>query len=231
MTDEIQVTSPARLFINGETLTAENVDKEIDNVLQELRKTNDPTVVDNAISTMIGLSKVSLFSLAHLLYGFNLWWLDTEQDKARGDTFEDYIESVHGLNPTVMGRYVSIWHKRDTGQFPKAITMRPIKDQQAIADALDQGYEISEEHWEELEDASNNTQVHAILRKIKGKEPTKASYVGYLERSGDVVYWHQEQRFHVGYIKPVEQAENELERKVLEKVKARALSGLGLIEK
>jgi hypothetical protein len=229
--NEIQTTSPARLLINGETITGDNIDKEIENVIAELRTTNDTAVVDNAITTMIGLSKISLFSLAHLLYEFNLWWLDTDQENIRGDTFEDYIESVHNLNPTVMGRYISIWHMRANGMFPDGIENRPIKDQQAIAKALEQGYEISDEQWDELRDAGNTNEVNKILREVKGKEPTKASYVGYLERSGDIVFWHQEQRVHVGFIKNPDDADNEFERKVLEKAQARAINGMGLIER
>jgi len=231
MIDEIQVTSPARMFINGETLTPENIDSGIEYELAELNKTNDSHVIDNAITTMIGLSKISIFSTAHLLYGYQNWWERTDQNNIKGDTFDDYIESVHGITPTTTRRYISIWHKRDAGLFPDEIINRPIKDQQAIADTIDQGYSISEEQWEMLKDAGNNTEILKILREIKGKSPTKASYVGYLERTGDIVYWHQDTRVHVGYLRLPEMAENDLERAVLEKAKARAVSGMGLIER
>jgi len=230
--NEIITNSPARLLINGETITADNIDSEIDNVIAELQKTNDPTIMDNAITTMIGLSKVSLFSLAHLLYGYNLWWLDTNQDDVRGDTFEDYIQSVHGLNPTVMGRYVSIWHHRMAGEFPDEIKALPLTFQSDIATKLlDEGYNPTEEEWEDLADAPNTSHLNRVIREIKGKPPTKASYVGYLERNGDIVFWHQDQRFNCGYIKLPEMADDDLERRVLEKVKARAIKGLGLKEK
>ena len=232
---DIETYTPARLLIDGQTLTQQDFEQAIDDVIAELDTTDNRDAVDNAITTMVGLNTVSKFGLSKLMYYYSKWWERTEQSVIHGDTFDDYISSTHGLDPTVMKRYASVWHKRDTGAFPKEIWDRPIKDQQEIASTLDQGYEITEEQWQAIIDAPTGNSGSAIIRNVtreaKNKPPSKSAYVPYLERSGDIVVWHLEEPYNVGHLKNPKLATNPIERKVLDKIWTRAISGMGLIEK
>ena len=231
MNDSIEVVSPARALIDGNTITETDIEGAIDEMLVALNETNNPEYMDNAIETMIGMNKFSMFGLAKILYGYSNWWERTNQDEVRGDTFEDYINAQHGLNPIVMSRYISIWHKYETKQFPDEIKNRPLKDQQEIASVIDQGYEITEDDWRQLIEAQNDTAVRQITRRLKGKKARKSAYVPYLERSGDITIWHLDSKYHVGFLKNPKDTDDPIEKKVREKIWNRAISSLGLIVK
>lgn len=232
MNDELAPLSPSKALINGDTITEENVKDAINSALNELNKTNDNRKIDQILTNLFGLEKITKFAIAQLLYGYEKWWDETGQAEKRGDTFKDYFESVHSGNLVVMRRYITVWKYRDAGMFPSEAELLPVTYQQDIATKLlDEGYELTEEQWDSLIDSQNTGQLSKRIREIKGKEPTKASYLMYLERDGNVVCWHQDERFFVGFLKPPEQADTDLERRVLEKVRTRALNNLGLIEK
>lgn len=229
--DELTTRSPARSLINGDTLTEENVGEAIDLALEELNETDNNLKIDAVIKNLLGLKKLTDFSLSKLWYGYEKWWVRTGQSTKRGDTFVDYMEVVNGIKPLQLKRYISVWRCREEMGVPDTFGELPLTYQVDISTKLlEDGFDPDEGQWDELLEAQNTGHLSAIIRKIKGTEPTKGSYVTYLERSGDIVCYHQDQRVHVGFLKRVEDAEDALERRVLEKMKSRAINGMGLIE-
>ena len=216
-----------RMLIDGSTLTAVDVERAIDDVILELNETGDVHGVNNALETLIGMSKFSVFYQCKILHGFSKWWIKTDQDSIKGDNFFDYVTSQHDLpNPLTIERYINLWEHYERGTLIDGIKDRPLSEQIAIASvAEDDRYTITEENWEELVDANNGTEVRGILRKIKGKEPTKGSYVLHLGREGELYVWHQGQRVYWGQVKLPNGTTDPIEKRVIEKMCSRLKNG------
>lgn len=220
-------SNETRMLINGSTLTAVDVEKAIDDVIVELNETGDVHGVNNALETLIGMSKFSVFYQCKLLHGFSKWWVNTDQDAVRGDTFFDYVISQHDLpNPLTIERYITLWEHYERGTLLDEIKNRPLADQIAIVAVVeDDRYEIKEDDWEDLVDARNGAEIRRILRHVKGKSPTKGSYVLHLGRNGELYVWHQEQRIYWGQIKLPNGCTDPIEKRVLEKMASRLKNG------
>ena len=216
-----------RMLIDGSTLTAVDVERAIDDVIIELNETGDVHGVNSALETLIGMSKFSVFYQCKILHGFSKWWIKTDQDSVRGDTFFDYVTSQHDLpNSLTIERYINLWEHYEKGSLIEEIKNRPLSEQIAIVAVVeDDRYEIKEDDWEELVDAANGTEIRRILRKIKGKEPTKGSYVLHLGRDGELYVWHQGQRVYWGQVKLPNGTTDPIEKRVIEKMCNRLKNG------
>ena len=220
-------SNQTRMLIDGSTLTAVDVERAIDDVIIELNETGDVHGVNNALETLIGMSKFSVFYQCKILHGFSKWWVKTDQDSVRGDTFFDYVTSQHDLpNSLTIERYINLWEHYEKGSLIEEIKNRPLSEQIAIVAVVEDGrYEIKEDDWEELVDAANGTEIRRILRNIKGKEPTKGSYVLHLGRDGELYVWHQGQRVYWGQVKLPNGCSDPIEQRVIEKMCSRLKNG------
>ena len=232
--NELAVNGKGKVLIDGQTILRDDVDKAINEVLDELNKTNDNKAIDDVITSLVGIQKFSVFFTVKALYGYYVWWENTNQTERRGDTFIDYIVAKHEFNsPLVIERYISLYRHYETGELPDAIKDRPLSEQNAIVDVLEDGrYEIKEEHWEKLVDARNGAEVRRILRDIKGKPPTKGSYEMHLGRDGSIYMWHQGERIvwtRKVHLPNGNEEDDSIEQRGLRKALARAKKGIGLI--
>ena len=231
MTDLVDIDdapAPQEIFINGDVLTESDVLSAVDAVLEKLKETNDIRPVDNAIRSLLGIQKFSGLSLAKLLWGWKRWWIENKWDEQSGDTFEDYVFSTHGLKKIHVDRYISVWDAYEKSAMPPQIQSRPMKDQIAIAKAIQQGYEIPKADWKKLQRAGSNNEVLAILRKVKGQPPRKSSLMIYLERDGSLVAWTSDgERHFVGYLN-VGEREND---PAIDKAINRLTKNSGVIER
>ena len=225
----MDINGKAKVLLDGTTIKAGDVEVAIDDVLKELHSSGDTEGIDRAITSLIGMSKFSIFYLSKALHGYNLWWVDTDQDEIRGDNFYDYVISEHGFNNRlVVERYVSLWSHYERNTLPKEIKERPLSEQIAIVKVLESGKKFTKNDWGKLTKASNGAEVRRILRKIQGKKPSKGSYEPHLQRDGTIVVYHQGMKVVWGKIK-LPNGGDAIEQRVLEKMRTRAINGLGLI--
>lgn len=188
MSDDIEAISPNTVFISGKAVTEEDALEAVELALNNLEKTNDLNTIDTAEDTLLGLQRISGKALAKLLYGKKVWWSKTEQDAARGCTFEDYESSRHGLKSVVIDRYVVVWERMK--QFPAQFQLRPMRDLIPVAKAMEQGYSIDEKVWKALIKATSNAEIVTIVReRIKHKQIKKSAFQMRIERDGTINMW------------------------------------------
>lgn len=213
--------SPSEMFLNGNVITEEDALEAVDGVLENLENTSDLAQVDATLKSLLGMQKISGMSLAKLLWGTKNWWVAHGMDTITGDAFEDRMDSIHRLKRIVIDRYIALWDKYETGSIPEGIRARSIKDQIAISQTIEQGYEIGTREWKKLEDASNNSEVLDILRGIKGKPPRKSMLKIYEERDGSLVGWDKEGRHVLGWLN-VDEEDDPVIHKGLERIRNNA---------
>ena len=150
-----------QLIVNETIISGSDILSAIDAVLVHLEETGDLQVAENALKSLMGIEKISGMGVARLLNGVNKWWDKTGQSELTGDTFNDWAFGVStDFNRLYLQRCVSIARYQEDGVFSERIMARPIKDQQAIASHLEQGYDLDADEWEELEDATHNSQIY-----------------------------------------------------------------------
>jgi len=208
-----------RFQVEDKIITGSDILNAIDNVLEHVRETGDLSVAENALKSLMGIEKVSGVAIAKLLSGLHKWWDDTNQDTLTNDTFDDWIYSVSDqFNSTYIDRCISIYQKQESGTFSERIMSRPIKDQQAIAGHLDQDYTLNKAQWRELERATSNAEVLAILREAKGKQPRKSALLLVLERDGSINGYKEGKKYFVGYLNLKEAATEETIEKAINRI-------------
>lgn len=221
-----------QLQVNGNIITGNDIFAAIDEVLDHVNATGDLSVAETALKSLEGIERVSGMAIAKLLSGLEDWWTSTDQEKITNDTFEDWVQSVSSNFKNIyIKRCISVYKKQELNIFSERICSRPVKDQQAIAGHLDQDYALDSKQWKRLERAGNNTEVLAILREAKGKDPRKHSLQIFLERDGSLNIWFNEERYSLGFLKPLNTANTEDERQALDKARNRILSSSGIIER
>jgi hypothetical protein len=211
---------PAMLFLNGNIITEQDTLDAVDTILEKLNETDDLAPMDATLQSLLGVQKISGVALAKLLWGTKKWWTDRDMDRVTGDTFEDRMESMHRMKRIVVDRYISLWDKYEAGAIPEAIRARNMKDQIAISNAVEQGYEITKKIWRKLEDATNNSEVLKIIREdVKGQPPRKSSLQIFEERDGSLVAWDAEGRHVLGWLNSKEENDDPAIHKGLERIR------------
>lgn len=214
------ISPPTTIKMNGSKITETDVMDAVDKLLTKLNETNSMQEVDNALDSLIAMQHIAGKSLAKLLWGTKKWWDATGQGDKTGDTFDDRMHAIHGLNRTVVGRYVMLWESYDRDVLPESIRDRPLKDQIAIAKTLEQDYQITNKEWKKLETAANNGEVLDILRGVKGKSRRKNSINITEERNGDVIAWDVDGGRHIlGWFNSAEENDDPIIKKGLARLR------------
>lgn len=185
-------------LIDGQALTEQDVMSSIDDVLYELRRTNDMTKVIAVVNIMDKIGRVSGIAKAKLLWGWRGWWDETGQAEKRNDEFVDMVESETGTRPITTKRYILTWNYIEDLTIPKEVQSRPMDDLVKIAITLDHDYDITKDHWKKIAKAANSADVREILREIKGKPPRKSSSQRVLDRNGSLYIYKDGNRHFVG---------------------------------
>jgi len=208
-----------QLQVNNQIITGADIFDAVDGVLDNLRETGDLLPAQTALRTLFAMQELSGQALAKLLYGVSAWYNENRMEEQTEDTFEDwfYTEVSTIVKPITIERYISVWDKHEQGLFTDAIKERPLKDQIAIAKAIEQGYPIDDKYMKELERAENYSEVGAILREVKGIEPRKSALQIYLERDGSLNAWQDGEKHFVGYLN-IKENEDDVVKKAVTRI-------------
>lgn len=175
--------------------------RRVNEIHQEAVDEKDATISINGMWKLIQLGRLSGLGLGRFIYLLRRDWELFE----RNEPLEDVVFDHLGFSKTYITRCERIarMHMEEYIPLPyrEAIEDRPIKDQQAIANALEQGYEIDEMGWEELADAADNREVLKIVReRIKDRPPRKDYLSLTMDRDGDIWAWKNGDRHWVGQL-------------------------------
>lgn len=227
MTEELEVIaiSPDTIFVNGTAITEMDAYAAVDNVLTDLEKTLDFQNVDTTIDTLLGLQRLSGKSLAKLLSGASKWW--STSSTTAGKSFEDHMESRHGLKGVTINRYITVWDCIEMGEIPSDVAVRPMRELIPIAKTLAHGHKIEKKQWEKIVKATGLGEISDILRNIKNKPPRKSSTQIYMSRDGSLNAWKNNKKTFLGWLDMEAYQKNEDAKKAIDRI----LDSSGVIRK
>jgi hypothetical protein len=171
------------MIINENAFTENDVYQAVDTVIEKLYRTGDLSEATQALNVLDQIGEISAHAKARLLYGMSRWWLETEHP----DNFFDYIESMTSRNRrVVVERYVLVQECIEQGKIPELLTELPMRDLIPIANAVSQGYEISDKAAKKILIASSSNEIGAIIRDVKNKPPRKSARTIKLKRDSSL---------------------------------------------
>lgn len=197
---------------------SEWVMKKVDETLKESLKKKDVFIALEMCKQLVAIGQVTGLALSKSLYFLEKNWEKYNIEEAFDDVVFEYI----GKHKHTVERYVKVWGMFDAGVVPQdhveELQQGNIGHLFPIANAIYQGYEISEENWNKLAEAEDYTTVLKIVREdVKGAEPRKGSLQLYLYRDGSIFAFFQGERYFVGSLE-VEAKEEPIQR-AIERIK------------
>lgn len=201
---------------------------KIDKVLAESVEKHSALIALNVGRQLREISRVSGLALAKLIYGMQLNWDSYTDINIQDDKFEDIVVSYIDIHRDNVLRYANVWALFDKKIVPEElvehIQQRNIKDLIPVGLAISQGYEIEQDAWEKLADAPDyNTVLRTVREDIKNKPPRKGSLQLYLDRTGTIWAFQDEERKFVGSLEVTDEDE------VVQKAINRILNGSGIL--
>lgn len=193
---------------------------KVEQIIHEAIAEKDAHKALNLCKTLREISQLSGLGLAKALHLIYINW----ENFGMTDNFEAVAYEYLGLHKITVTNYVRIWGMFEDKVVPEAHTealmQHNIKDLVPIANTIAQGYEIEDADWEELADAPDYSTVQIITRDIKGQPPRKNSLQLFLNPSGEIWAYQQDQRYLVGYLEV--ESKRETVVKAIERIKKSA---------
>ena len=212
--DELLIISPL-----DQSLDVEDEDGVLDKIRTIITNSIEEKDAKKALHVcyqIVKILKLGGLALAESLYMISSHWKELDVH----DSFEDAVSSRTGLNKSTVQRYVSVWSMYAQEKIPSAyreqVKQMNIKSQIPIAQALDAGYEIDDDEWEELVDAPDFSTVNAKMRDIKGKEPRSHALILMIDRAGGIKVIKKEEQRYVGFLNISD--ENEIVQQAISRI-------------
>ena len=169
---------------------------EVDIIIQDALEKDDPSLVFHQIRNLEEKKELIEAAKSKFFYTLNEVWDQFSISK---------LESLHtqaydglGYHSHTVDRYITLWEWQ--GVLPKTIQDRPVREQFVVTKMLSQGFEPSEEQWEDLERTNTKAEVDAVVREIKQQKPKRGSLQGYVSEDGTLYGWMNNRRADVGYL-------------------------------
>jgi hypothetical protein len=190
---------------------------KIDLALKRSVKEKDVYIALNVAKELYAVGKIAGLGLAKVVYYIQKNW---DRYKIEGK-FDELVYDYIGVHKHTIERYVKVWGIFDKSLIPdnylEEIQQKNVANIIPIANALYQGYEISNEAWDKLVDAPNDQAVRKVIREdVKDVEPRGNALQLYIDDKGTIWAFHQNKRSFVGSLEL--QNDDETIQKAVERI-------------
>lgn len=209
-------------LVDGKVFSNKDMLEAIENTLIQLNDTGNFNQAVKVLNTLDKIDNVTGKAKAYLLWGMSEW---SKINKPH-ENFFDTIESNSNTKSITAQRYVNVWQQIQDENIPKKVQARPMRDLIPVANMLAQGYEPTKKQWDEIELASNSSEILDVIREVKGKKPRKSGLKIYLERDGSLNLWKNNQKKYVGFLDVKEASDPDIAKAI-----ERIVSGAQIIRR
>ena len=142
-----------------------------------------PEVAGNAFNKVFSFAQYSAIALSVATYLLEQNWdnFDLSAD------FWTWVTQATGKHTHTFERYWRVGQLLyEKPERQEVLAEKGLGEIIPIASAHDQGYEFSESDWENIELASNEAEVRAIIRDVKGVEPREGALTLSIDSQGTI---------------------------------------------
>jgi hypothetical protein len=210
------------MTINSLTQVNAKISTAIDGLLADAIKQGDADQAFKLCNDLLGIQRISGLSLAKTLWTIHQHWNEFGID----DDFFDNAALRLDIHRHTIERYVKVHHMMITdvpADVIKELQDHNIRDLIPIANAISQGYTITNETWDKIADADDSREIARIIREdVKGVEPKSGSITLWMDRDGTLWAFHDEERHFVGSL------EVAVDDEIIQKAINRIISNTGI---
>lgn len=186
MTDELI------LFGNGldQSLPTEHefgwVKEKVDRSIDEAIQSGDLNKATDLVRSLIKIAKISGRELTRVLFKFKENWAVFSSE----EPFEDWADRETGLHHHTIERYIRIetllTSNTLTPEVKKELADRNLAELFPIANMMEQGYEPTEDQWQDILRQPDENSIRTAVREIKGQEPRATALIISIDRNGSI---------------------------------------------
>lgn len=219
MTDELDI-SEATEVIQGEALgdyQAEWVaeSEKCDEIVSNLKKTDDDTEIFSQIQAVNRVERIAAKVKSKLLYNYAVWYHSKNPD----GNFYDHYASRTAADKLTVQKHVKVGKLLSDPDVPDNVKEQSYKNLISVARAYESGFEFDDEDWSDISKASRESDVNAVVSKVKDKPPRKGSLRIRVYADGSITVFKDDIRVSGGWLNFQDAEENsdlsDEERKVL----------------
>jgi len=180
MEDELIIFSglDQSLPVNGDFVL-----EQVELSIQRGIKQKNALIPLNVCKQLIEVTQLAGLGLAKTFYLLEKNWDKFETDGEFDEIAYEYL----GKHSHTVERYVKVWRMFDENIAPKKLQQKSIGELIPIGNAIAQGYEISDDQWEELSEAPDPRTVRKIIREdVKHQDPRKSALQLFLTEEGSI---------------------------------------------
>lgn len=172
-----------------------------DRVIAKTIEQKDPYYALDHLLQLERFKNISAIAKAKILHFLSRFWIENQIEADFIETVMSYV----GLNSKlVISRYIAIWDMFESNLIPENVQEelkeRPVRDLVPIMGALSQGYEFTDQNWDDILHSNGLTQVARIVREdVKDAEPRSNAINYKLNRSSGALYAvNQGRSYYIG---------------------------------
>lgn len=213
VTDVTEVV-PIEVFLDGTSVTEQELEASCQKILTNLEDTGEEEEISNAVKNLVGIEAFAGKAKMKLIFGWSQW----RKTKYPEENFVDWYVSKFGAEKLTVQKNLMVGELLMSEAVPEEVKTLPGKSLVHVARAVNGGYEIDDETWDELESAGNEGEVRDIIRKVKNKPQRKGSMNIYLEPDGSLTVWKDDQKANVGWLNLLDSESNPLVKSAISRI-------------
>jgi hypothetical protein len=219
--------SPSEVFMDGKSITEIQLMEDCDAHIAEMRRTGDTTYVEQAIVNLGGVQNLAGRAKIKMIYEWSVFWME----KNPNGNFAEMYTQKHGGEPSEVQKHCVIGELLASVEVPDEVKRQPSKLLLAPARALQSGYDFTDDDWEEISLAVKESQVSAVVHRVKGTEKRAGSLDLVVEPDGSIFAWEDGVRVFVGSLNFADRDDPEFDetgKKILTKATSRIINNSGM---
>jgi len=198
VTNELQLFSGLDQSLPTDNELIRQILDQVSERFYESLEQKNPYIALDKCKEFLDIGKLSGLALAKFFYLIESNWDKYEQEESFSDVAIVYL----GKHKHTVERYIKVWKIFEEGYVPEemkdALLQRNIKELIPIGNAIAQGIEFTEDDWEELDDAPDESSVRRVVRDVSGKPPRLGSLQLVMDTDGFIYAYANDERRFVG---------------------------------
>lgn len=187
--------SPSEVFLNGESMIEQDLEKDCQAIISRLHETGDTQEIENAVKNLNGVEKFAARAKSKLIFEWSVWYKDTNPE---GNFAEWYVQT-HGGDELTVKKHQAVGELLLSDEVPENVKQLPNKELVSVARAVQSGYDFTD-CWDEIANAGSEQEVNAVVHRVKGTPERNGTLNITIDSTGTIMGWMDKEYVNIGWL-------------------------------